>query len=63
MYCIFKTRCIITVLSTKYSLLHKFIFFCSDNTHFKHNVLKFCIPTQLFKGYKSYQDAVASYCV
>ena len=46
-YCIFKTRCIISVLfSTKYHLLHNFIFFFSNNIFFINHVLKFKYPAQ-----------------
>jgi len=60
-YCIFKTSCIISVLFTKHSWLHKFIFFFGSNiTYFQKQSAKILYPNQLNKGYESYQDAVAS---
>ena len=40
-YCIFKLRCIISVLfTTKYPLFHNVILLCSDNTFFINSSLK-----------------------
>jgi hypothetical protein len=65
-YCIFKTSCIISVLFTKYSWLHKFVFYLfifflgSNITYFQKQSAKILYSNQLNKGYESYQDAVVS---
>jgi hypothetical protein len=48
-YCFFKTSCIISVLfSTKWHLIYKCSFFCSNNTFFINHAIKFkCQPGHL----------------
>jgi len=52
-YCIFKTRCIISVLySTKYCLFRNLTILCSNNRFFVNNMVKFKLPTWSFKRYR-----------